>query len=275
MVIAAVICLIVGLWRGTSKVVRHFLGNQEIFAKMEGKVESQTDGEETAGEEGQSQTDRENAATGETEGEKSQTDGENAAGWEFLEDVGDEERLLLVNKYHPLDEDYQPELVEVQDYGVEVDEAAYGPLLNMLAAGEQEGLRFWIASAYRSPAKQRELLDEDIGELVGQGFSYSEAYEEVTRETMPVGCSEHATGLAVDIVARDYQVLDEEQEQTEEIRWLQENCWQYGFILRYPSGKEDVTLVDYESWHFRYVGKKAAETIMAEEITLEEYLEEQ
>ncbi|MDO4261554.1 MAG: M15 family metallopeptidase [Eubacteriales bacterium] len=182
--------------------------------------------------------------------------------------------LLLVNKTHPLEEDYEPELVRLRDYGVEVDASIYEALTKMLAAGEQKGLSFWVASAYRSPQRQRELLDEDIGELVAQGYSYSEAYEEVVRETMPVGCSEHATGLAVDIVSKGYQILDAKQADTAEIRWLQENCSQYGFILRYPDGKEEITSVSYESWHFRYVGEQAAKAIAEHGITLEEYLEE-
>lgn len=183
-----------------------------------------------------------------------------------------QELLLLVNKDNPLEESWKPDLVKMRDYGVEVDRCIFDDLNAMLKAGEREGLIFWVASGYRSPERQRELLDEDIDELVRAGWSYSEAYEEVTKETMPVGCSEHATGLAVDIVARDYQILDEHQETTAEMKWLQKNCSQYGFILRYPKGKEDITKVDYESWHFRYVGVDAAKEIMEQNITLEEYL---
>lgn len=168
---------------------------------------------------------------------------------------------------------YRPELVKLRSYGVEVAQEMYEDLTDMLNDGEAEGLVFWVASGYRSMERQRELLDEDIEALMRRGSSPSEAYEEVVQETMPVGCSEHATGLAVDIVAKDYQILDEKQERTEEIQWLQENCSRYGFILRYPKGKEDITKVSYESWHFRYVGKAAAEEIMESGLTLEEYLE--
>lgn len=156
---------------------------------------------------------------------------------------------------------------------MDVDSSIADHLREMLAAGEKEGLSFWIASAYRSTERQRELLDEDIETLVRQGYSYSEAYEEVVKETMPVGCSEHATGLAVDIVSKNYQILDEKQGRTDEIIWLQNHCSQYGFILRYPKDKEDITKVSYESWHFRYVGVEAAEEIMGRGITLEEYLD--
>lgn len=183
------------------------------------------------------------------------------------------EDILLVNKENPLPDTYRPELVKLRSYGVEVAQEMYEDLTNMLNDGEAEGLVFWVASGYRSMERQRELLDEDIEALMRRGSSPSEAYEEVVQETMPVGCSEHATGLAVDIVAKDYQILDEKQERTEEIQWLQENCSRYGFILRYPKGKEDITKVSYESWHFRYVGKAAAEEIMESGLTLEEYLE--
>lgn len=182
------------------------------------------------------------------------------------------EDILLVNKNHPLDEHYKPTLKKMRDYGVEVDESIFDALNDMLNAGRKEGLSFWIASGYRSTDRQRELLDEDIEDLVRQGYSYSEAYEEVVRETMPVGCSEHATGLCVDIVSRNYQILDGKQAQTKEAKWLHKNCAKYGFILRYPDGKEDITGVSYESWHFRYVGVTAAEEIMEQGITLEEYL---
>lgn len=75
------------------------------------------------------------------------------------------------------------------------------------------------------------------------------------------GTSEHQTGLALDIVAAGYQILDEEQEDTAEQKWLMENSWKYGFILRYPSEKSDITGIGYEPWHYRYVGKAAAADI--------------
>lgn len=192
---------------------------------------------------------------------------------EAVRTTADAADLLLVNKTHPLDSAWKPNLIRIREYGVEVDSSIADHLREMLAAGEKKGLSFWIASAYRSTQRQRELLDEDIEALIHKGYSYSEAYEEVVRETTPVGCSEHATGLAVDIVAKDYQILDEKQGRTDEILWLQQNCSRYGFILRYPEGKEDITKVSYESWHFRYVGVEAAEEIMSQGLTLEEYME--
>jgi len=190
---------------------------------------------------------------------------------EERKDTGDV--LLLVNRSHPLPEDYEVTLITLPDNRSRSAEEAYEPLMEMLAAGERAGLHMVVCSSYRDADRQKELFDEDVEALMRQGYTYEEAYEETAKETMPPGYSEHSTGLAFDIVAADYQMLDAGQEQTAENRWLQEHCAEYGFILRYPKGKENVTLINYESWHYRYVGKEAARYIMEHGITLEEYLE--
>ena len=107
-------------------------------------------------------------------------------------------------------------------------------------------------------------------------YRFTEEQEELYREdpltaTVP-GASEHQTGLAVDITDRYYEIKDSSIENTETFKWLKEHCAEYGFILRFPKGKEDITQVVFEPWHFRYVGKQAAAEIMAAGITLEEYL---
>lgn len=89
---------------------------------------------------------------------------------------------------------------------------------------------------------------------------------------VPAGTSEHQLGLAADIVAADYQVLEEEQENTPEQQWLMAHCQEYGFILRYPRDKQGLTGVGYEPWHYRYVGVEAAQEIMSQGLCLEEYL---
>ena len=194
-------------------------------------------------------------------------DSQNAlAGEDILEEI------LLVNKNNPLPENYEPELIKMQDGYSYAAKEAYQPLCDMLKAGTKEGLSFKICSSYRDVERQTELFEEDVNALLKQGYSYTEAYFEVSKETMPPGCSEHSTGLAFDIVAEDYQLLDAKQALTEESIWLREHCAEYGFILRYPDGKEDITGISYESWHFRYVGVEAAEYIMENDITLEEYL---
>ncbi|MBQ8821767.1 MAG: M15 family metallopeptidase [Lachnospiraceae bacterium] len=180
---------------------------------------------------------------------------------------------ILVNKDNPLPKEYEVELITLADGRSKAAEEAYEPLCEMLEAAREDGMDLLICSSYRDRKRQEELFDEDVEALLRKGYTYTEAYEEVAKETMPPGCSEHSTGLAFDIVARDYQMLDKGQEKTAENKWLRKHCAEYGFILRYPKGKEDITKISYESWHFRYVGKELAEYIMEEEITLEEYLE--
>ncbi|MBQ9991748.1 MAG: M15 family metallopeptidase [Lachnospiraceae bacterium] len=184
----------------------------------------------------------------------------------------DEEEIILVNRDNPLPEDYEVTLYTLPDGVNRAAEEAYAPLCQMLAEGRKEGLNFEICSSYRDMQRQQELFDEDVEELMKAGFSYEEAYEEAARETMLPGCSEHSTGLAFDIVALSYQLLDAGQEKTAENIWLQEHCAEYGFILRYPKGKEEITSINYESWHFRYVGVEAAMYMTENGLTLEEYL---
>lgn len=180
--------------------------------------------------------------------------------------------LILVNKEHRLPEDYEVELKVMYDKVNRAAKEAYQPLNDMLAAGRAQGLAFEICSSYRDVKVQERLFQEDVDALMRKGYTYEEAYAEVERETMPPGHSEHSTGLAFDIVALSYQMLDAGQATTAETLWLHEHCAEYGFILRYPKGKEHITDIDYESWHYRYVGVEAATYIMEHGLTLEEYL---
>ena len=181
--------------------------------------------------------------------------------------------LILVNKEHRLPEEYEVELKTMYDKVNRAAKEAYGPLNDMLAAGRAEGLAFEICSSYRDIAKQEKLFKEDINRYMQQGYSYEGAYAKAAEYTMPPGHSEHSTGLAFDIVSLGYQMLDAGQENTAETQWLHKHCAEYGFILRYPKGKEEITNISYESWHYRYVGVEAATYIMEHGITLEEYLE--
>ena len=88
----------------------------------------------------------------------------------------------------------------------------------------------------------------------------------------PPGTSEHQLGLAADIIDSEYTYLDEGQERTGTQRWLMENSWRYGFILRYPNGTTDITGIIYEPWHYRYVGQRFAKDIYEKDVTLEEYI---
>lgn len=182
----------------------------------------------------------------------------------------DDPLLLLVNRDHPLPEGYAPELTKLQDWDLSVASVMYDDLCRMLEAGRAEGLRFEICSAYRSHETQQALFDEDVARYMAQGMTESDAIAATAQYTMLPGCSEHETGLAVDIVSQENQLLDESQAQTAETRWLQAHCWEYGFILRYPPDKSGLTDIAYEPWHYRYVGIDAARYLHEQELTLEE-----
>ena len=111
----------------------------------------------------------------------------------------DDPLLLLVSRAQPLAEDYAPELTQLHDWPYSIAAIAYEPLRQMLAAGRAEGLSFTVASAYRSTDSQRQLFDEDVEARVSEGMTEDEAREETARWTMPPGCSEHETGLAIDL----------------------------------------------------------------------------
>lgn len=184
-------------------------------------------------------------------------------------------RLVLVNKTHRLASNMEIETRQIQ--GEEVDARVYDSLVQMLEDGERDSDReFLVCSGYRSVDLQKELFENKIQRVMAadSSLTYDEAYEIAATVVAIPGASEHNTGLTVDICAVDFQMLIEEYEETDEAQWLRENCYRYGFILRYPKGKEDVTGIIYEPWHFRYVGVEAATEIMQRGITLEEYLGE-
>lgn len=181
--------------------------------------------------------------------------------------------LLLVNPWTPLPEDFLPgELVPVQNDQA-VDARAYPDLQDMLGDMSQAGLSPLICSSYRSQERQQELYDNKVQRVMAEGASREAAQAEAARWVARPGTSEHQTGLAVDIVSLSNQMLDETQESTPEFQWLAENAWKYGFILRYPSDKSEKTGIAYEPWHFRFVGKEAAEEMYDLGLCLEEYLE--
>lgn len=180
------------------------------------------------------------------------------------------ELLVLVNK-----ENICPEegisMRKICNGRLEAADILYSDLCQMLEDAGMEGHQFFIASAYRSAKRQQQLVDEDVRLAMNQGLNYDDALAKTYEETMPAGYSEHQTGLALDILASSNLNMDVSQEQTIENQWLQEHCYEYGFILRYPKDKEDITEISYEPWHFRYVGKEAAKYMKKNKLTLEEF----
>ena len=180
--------------------------------------------------------------------------------------------LLLVNKNHKVPEGYVVELEEVED-GHQVDKRIVESLKQMLADARKEGLSPLICSSYRTNDKQQKLYNNKVREYERWGCSSEEAKEFASYWVAIPGTGEHETGLAVDIVSKDYQILDEKQEQTEVQKWLIENSYKYGFALRYPTDKKDITMINYEPWHYRYVGVDNATYMKEHDMCLEEYIE--
>ena len=191
---------------------------------------------------------------------------------DISEDAAEAEwNLILINGEHPLPEDFQiPELTQLRN-GQAIDSRVYQALQEMMDAARAEGLQPLICSSFRTWDKQEKLFSNKVQSYLAQGYSQVEAEEKVAYWVARPGTSEHQAGLAVDIVDTNYQSLDEQQEETPVQLWLMEHCAEYGFILRYPRGKSDLTGVGYEPWHYRYVGEEAAREIMDQGVCLEEY----
>lgn len=193
---------------------------------------------------------------------------------ELLAGDSDSWALALVNEAHPLDTSYAPAQMTEVESERSVDSRMYDDLQKMLDDGEAQGLKMYVASAYRSYEQQRDVFNATMQNWINQGYTPLSAYDETKKSVAVPGTSEHATGLAVDIIASEYEALDDRQGDTDEQKWLMEHCWEYGFILRYPQDKADITGIIYEPWHYRYVGKTAAKEITEMDVTLEEYLEQ-
>ncbi len=179
--------------------------------------------------------------------------------------------LILVNVWNKVPEGFDVKLTGLNN-GHSVDSRAYPDLQDMMDDAREAGLYPILCSSYRTTEKQQSLFDNQVNKYLNQGYSQLAAEAEAGKWVAVPGTSEHQTGLAVDIVALDYQLLDENQENTPEQKWLMENSYKYGYILRYPSEKSDLTGIHYEPWHYRYVGKDVAQILHDEGICLEEYL---
>lgn len=168
-------------------------------------------------------------------------------------------------------ENYVPTLKHIKN-GHAIDERIYEDLQDMMDDCRAEGFSPMICSSYRSMEKQSSLFNRQINEYKTIGYEKDEAEKEAAKWVAIPGTSEHQLGLAVDIVASSDQVLNEMQENTPEQQWLINNSYKYGFVLRYPSDKSEITGIDYEPWHYRYVGKEAAFEMNEKGLCLEEYL---
>lgn len=190
--------------------------------------------------------------------------------WQAPEDP-DVWNLTLVNPWNPLPEDHSISLKQVES-GQAVDQRCAEALQAMMDDCRAANLSPLICSSYRTQETQQSLYDAQVNEFRSLGYSRKEAESMAATIVALPGTSEHQLGLAVDIVDQNYQILESSQEDTPVQRWLMEHCWEYGFILRYPEEKSDLTGIIYEPWHYRYVGVQAAKVITQAGICLEEYV---
>lgn len=179
--------------------------------------------------------------------------------------VSEEWNLIVVNRWNELPEDYSVELTELSN-GQKVDSRIYPYLQEMFDAARAEGIYPIVREGYRTAEEQQEILDDKIQTYINQGYSQSRAEKTAEEWVALPGTSEHQLGIAVDINADKSKCSNEEV-----YAWLAENAYKYGFVLRYPPGKQKITGTSYEPWHYRYVGKEVAREIYEREICLEEY----
>lgn len=187
----------------------------------------------------------------------------------------DDWRLVLINKQHAIPEDYTFTFgsINTAKGAMKCDERIIPELLKMLKAARDDGINLQICSPYRDMNRQTYLFNKKIKNYMKQGLSYLDAYAMTSQAVTVPGASEHQIGLALDIVSDTYSYLNEGFGDTKAGKWLAEHSCEYGFILRYPKDKEYVTGIEYEPWHFRYVGTDAAKIIMKENLTLEEFVD--
>lgn len=216
-------------------------------------------------------TDAETSAVS-TASQTAATTSSGKAGDHYVQQGNPAWNLILVNDWNEVPSSYESMSNMVQIGSQKLDSRIEDAVRRLLSAGAAYDLR--VVSGYRPTAQQATLYNREVTKWQNQGYSLEKARVIAATIVKPPGHSEHNTGLAMDVGGSGNYSLEEDFEQTAAFRWLQEHCAEYGFILRFPKNKEDVTGVIYEPWHYRYVGVDYAKEIMSRGITLEEFLAE-
>ena len=178
----------------------------------------------------------------------------------------EEWNLILVNRENAVPKNYSVELTRLSN-GEQIDSRIYPSLQQMFDDARAQGISPIVISGYRTHDKQEVLMQEKIAAYEAEGNSKSDAKSLAENWVAIPGTSEHQLGIAVDIRA------DKQGSTNEQVyEWLSQNAYKYGFILRYPSNKVEITGINYEPWHYRYVGNEAALAIQEQGMCLEEYL---
>lgn len=196
---------------------------------------------------------------------------------ELPESVSHEDwNLILVNPFQALPDNFEIDLVEV-DNEQRIDGRIVEAWTSWKDAALAEGHRLFFASGHRDINRQAMNFNRTVQEHMDEGLTEEEAVEKAKEYLTEPGYSEHHTGLALDIVDEEWivsgQGLEPEYDGEASQEWLVSSMADYGFILRYPEGKEEITGINYEPWHFRYVGIENAKFIEENDLTLEEYTE--
>ncbi|MDY3791263.1 MAG: M15 family metallopeptidase [Oscillospiraceae bacterium] len=188
--------------------------------------------------------------------------------------------MFLVNSKNQVPAEYcdgiETDLVYESWREYYLDSRAAEYMKQMIKAAEEDGIQLVVMSAYRSVEYQQNNFDKSVQDRIdNRGMTYEEAYADTLKEVQLPGYSEHNAGVAADIMSNEETSMEDDRfKNTKAYAWLQENAADYGFILRYPEGKEDVTGIIYEPWHYRFVGVYYAKLLSDKGVTLEEYFEE-
>lgn len=186
----------------------------------------------------------------------------------------------VVNPWNFVPQDYAPDLVDLPEKygdGQRIDRSCYDALLKMIEdcnSAMNGTTSAYVVSGYRSMERQTNNFNNKVDRVMAANPSLTreEAEIEAAKVVAYPGTSEHQLGLAVDIIDTQLWALEEEQEDLPAQKWLMENCWRYGFLLRYPKGTTDSTGIIYEPWHYRYLGVELATEIHNSGMTVEQYL---
>ena len=189
-------------------------------------------------------------------------------------------RIILVNREHMLSKELGIELTSITQNAkpnMKIDSRIATSYQDMVAAAKKEGINLYLRSGYRAIKLQQTYYDASVKSYKSQGLSDEEASAKALEYLQYPGASEHHTGLALDIISVEWQNTVEDLnatfENTDAFKWLDKNAAEYGFIIRYPKDKENITGIKYEPWHYRYVGKEVAAYLKEKGLTLEEYSE--
>ena len=175
------------------------------------------------------------------------------------------ELLRVVSKLYPMEQNYSPSLVQVEQ--IQVSQRCQEDLLLLLQAMQAEGFEPVLLEGYVDRKTQRLNYSAEIEQLQALGLSYDEAEALM----LSPGENEHQLGLAVDIADAANPVKDPAFADSQLYKWLEEHCWEYGFVIRYPQEKEELTGREFVPWHFRYVGSESAMLMKELQLCLEEF----